>query len=184
MSHKLLQNMRSERGFSLLELLLVVGVGALLLLAGIGTYRLVTEGNNINNATQLLATLKQQTQRAFRGQATYGNAGDDLVPILVDLRAVPADVVTGPDGSEELVHPFGGSITITVGSSAGAGQSFVVTFEDVNQATCIQMGALYSQDNDSDFIEFTAGGSAVTDTDLVTLQAACTDDADISWEFY
>ena len=49
---------KTQSGFSLLELLLVVGVGALLLLAGLATYRLVSEGNNVNAATQMLNTLK------------------------------------------------------------------------------------------------------------------------------
>lgn len=42
---------KEEDGFTLLELLLVIGVGAVLLLSGMGIYGLSTQAHKINQTT-------------------------------------------------------------------------------------------------------------------------------------
>ena len=84
-------NARStERGFSLLELLLVIGVGALLLLAGLATYRIVTQGNNITEAQRLLNATKIGIQTLYQNQATYGADGDDITDVAVGGGVFPS----------------------------------------------------------------------------------------------
>ena len=149
---------KAEEGFSLLELLLVVGVGALLLLAGIGTYQLVTAGSTANEAVRLIATVKQQTQRAFQGQATYGANGTDLVPTLVAMQAFPSGVV---NAAGVPLDPWGGAMTgLAAQSPAGAaGDSFTITFPAVPTSSCIQIGTAFTE-NDTDFISLVVNGAA------------------------
>ena len=63
---------QTEAGFTLLELLLVVGVGALLLIGGIATYRLVSEGNKVTDTTRLIMTVRNEAQTLSQGQGYAG----------------------------------------------------------------------------------------------------------------
>src|SRR5688572_7331469 len=105
------QAKRGAKGFSLLELLLVVAVGAVLILAGLGAYRLVTENNNTNQATRLITTLKQQIQQAYQGQASYGTG--NIIDDLVSLRALPSDIGTSGTGDSMIAKGQFGNLLIT-----------------------------------------------------------------------
>lgn len=168
-----------EGGFSLLELLLVVGVGALLLLAGIATYRLVTQGTSVNEAVRVLTTIKEKTQRAFQGQRGYGTSGADLVPTLVTMKAFPAGVL---DGDDIPRHSWGGEIDIEVNTNS---QQFDITFNGVPTDACVNLGTTFDAD-DTDFVELSVGGAAVTgELNATTLSSACSQDSnDLTWTFY
>lgn len=172
---------KNQKGFSLLELLLVVAVGAVLILAGLAAYRLVTENNNVNESVRLINTLKQQTQRAYQSEGDYG-AGD-LVPVLTTLRAFPAGVLNAAGIPQ---HPYGGDILIV-----GANNTFTIVFEDIDEAACIQIGQSFDAAVDSDFVQLAVAegladgtGAALADTSIVTLDGACGADVEMAWTFY
>lgn len=176
----------AEGGFSLLELLLVVGVGALLLLAGIATYRLVTQGNDVNDAVRVLTTIKSQTQKAYQGQNGYGAAGTDLVPILVAMQAFPAGVL---DTNNLPIHPWGGAITIVSSNIIGDTRSFDIDFAGVPSDACINLGTVFD-DRDTDFLAMQIDGAAaavdgnglITPTTLVP-QCTANPTVNMTWAF-
>ncbi len=175
---------RKESGFSLLELLLVVGVGALLLLAGIGTYQLVTSGSTSNEAIRLIATVKQQTQRAFQGQQTYGAAGANLVPTLIAMQAFPSGVVN-PAGTA-AIDPWGGTMTITAAGAGGA--NFAIALPTVPTSACIQIGTAFTE-NDTDFVSLVVGGTTFNVGNPIStanLTTACSSAANVTmtWTFF
>lgn len=111
------QAARREDGFTLLELLLVIGVAALLLIGGIATYRLVSDGNKTTETTRLLLTIRQEASAmaqsqggVYTGVAFAGTGGgvDDASPLVTSgiLR----------DGQR---NAFNGSIAITTVPDAG-----------------------------------------------------------------
>lgn len=168
-------NRKNEAGFTLLELLLVVGVGAILLLAGIATYRLVTSGNNVNEGNKLVQTIKQQVQRLYQGQSTYGTA--NITAALVNAGIFPADALNGTTP----VTPWDTNIVVT-----GATNNFTITFQDLPEDACIQMGTT-DLSNDPDFVGITIGGTAPTDQSLANVDTRCVATAasnDIVWTFF
>lgn len=180
----LVRNRQKESGFSLLELLLVVGVGALLLLAGIGTYQLVTSGSTSNEAIRLIATVKQQTQRAFQGQQTYGATGTNLVPTLIAMQAFPSGVVN-PAGTA-AIDPWGG--TMTIASAGAGGANFAISFPTVPTSACIQIGTAFTE-NDTDFVSLVVGGTTFNVGNPITtanLTTACSGAANVAmtWTFF
>jgi type II secretory pathway pseudopilin PulG len=96
-----------EGGFTLLELLLVIGVAALLLIGGIATYRLVSEGNKATEATRLLLTLKQEANVLAQAQGGFYNG------IVFTSATATASVLTDMGvlriGQR---NPFGGMLAI------------------------------------------------------------------------
>lgn len=114
---------RREGGFTLLELLLVIGVAALLLIGGIATYRLVSEGNKATESTRLLLTIRQEAQilaqQSGQGYTDIDNAAMKTAGVLK---------------SEDQKNPFNGDLTIT-GDAAG----LTVVFDGLSEAGCMKM---------------------------------------------
>ena len=179
----------TSRGFSLLELLLVVGVGAVLILAGLSAYRLVSEGNAATQGIRQLQTLKQQVQQAYQGEAGYGTAaGADMVATLSTMRMLPPDMpVTGAT----LRNGFGSTTTIVTGPLVGGNAStFLITFNGVGTSACNKMGVVFSTATSSDFTNLsitpTGGGTANTAITVPTVgivSAACGNTNVMVWTF-
>jgi len=162
---------RGTKGFSLLELLLVVAVGAVLILAGLGAYRLVTENNNTNQATRLITTLKQQIQQAYQGQASYGNG--NILQDLVSLRALPSDL--GVAGSSATVaRGIFGDITLTAD-----GNTFSIEMADVPKGACVRLGQQFTPQNANDFVSLSVAGTefdqTATNMNQQTMLSTCSE---------
>ena len=170
------------RGFSLLELLLVVAVGAVLILAGLGAYRLVTENNNTNQATRLLTTLKQQVQQAYQGQASYG--ATNLLDDLTALRALPTDLGTSGTGDSMTAKGMFGTIAVT-----GATSNFRIAFNNVPKGACVRLGQQFTSQNANDFVSLQVGSTTYTQSSTITqasLTTACSDQSasnTMTWTF-
>ena len=179
----------SEKGFSLLELLLVVGVGALLLLGGLGVYRLVTQGNKTNEAIRLLSTIKNQTQLTFQNQALYEGEGatGDMVQILVAAGAIPSSAVnttTGAGASSTVYDPWGRAMTIeTAGTPDGS--QFAIGMTGISDDACVALGTVFNTDNDSDFVSLEVGTTSLTEQTVSALTGECDgDNNNMTWTFF
>jgi len=169
-------------GFSLLELLLVVAVGAVLILAGLSAYKLVSEGNAATQGIRQLQTLKQQTKQAFQAETGYGAAAaGDLTATLQNLRMLPPDM---PLNGTNLRNGFGGNTTVVAGATTA---TFVVTFANVSRNACAKMGMTFSAANASDFVGLSVNGAAaITAPTIAVLTGAtgCTaDNNTMAWTF-
>jgi type II secretory pathway pseudopilin PulG len=176
------RNRNNSSGFSLLELLLVTGMGALLLLAGIASYSLLASDSNIEKSLKLLAVTKQQTQRAYQGQRTYGIGSANLIPVLAAMKTFPSGVV---DKTGTPRHPWEGKILVK-----GAGQKFNITFAEVPSEACIELGNAFNQ-TDADFVSLKAGDIVFDDENPVSRDALASTDAcgagkkvDMVWSFF
>lgn len=162
-------NTKTQKGFSLLELLLVVAVGAILILAGLAIYRNITNNTQINEASRLVNVLKQETQRLYQGEPTYGAAGANLTAILVNAEAAPQRYVNGA----AIESPFSAApVTITA-----QGTQFDISFANVTQAGCLKLGLEYN-DDDNDFSIVNINGTdlgpdGANPVDVAGVNAAC-----------
>lgn len=171
-------NRKNEAGFTLLELLLVVGVGAILLLAGIGTFQLVSQGNNVNEASRLLATIKSGVQGLYQGQTTYGTSGTSLDTILVNAGVFPPNAL---DGTTPIT-PWNTNIDIVAEVA-----NFTIEFNDLPQEACIQMFT-NAISTDTDFVQvIVTGGTASAAPTLAEANTDCSATAtsnDVVWTFF
>lgn len=170
-------NYKSAKGFSLLELLLVVAVGAILILSGLAIYRNITNSTQTNDAVRLLNVIKQEVIRVYQGQPTYGT--DDFEAMLINMDAIPASSLEGSN----IVTPFvSGSDSVSV---TGQGETFRVSFNNVPQDACIRLFTSFTPD-DKEFSGFFMGSSEITSITPAQANTNCstTDSSnDMSWEF-
>jgi prepilin-type N-terminal cleavage/methylation domain-containing protein len=168
-----------SKGFSLLELLLVVAVGAILILAGLAIYRNVTQNVEINEATRLLNVIKQETQRLYQGEGSYGANGDSLEAILVNANIVPSgNLIAGA-----VRTPFSTDADV----NANTDGRFDITFNDVPSNVCINLALAYTED-DPDFDTISINGTSIDPTALGVAEAnaRCTaaTEVDMVWTFF
>lgn len=166
-----------ERGFSLLELLLVIGVGALLLLAGLATYRIVTEGNNVSETIRLLNAAKIGLQTLYSNQATYGTNGSDITEIAIEGGIFPARNVLS---ATQTVDPWRNNITV----NAVDPSNFTITLSNVPEAACVKLGTGFTPTTDADFVSVNINGEGdLTNPTVAEVQGDCDGDSDIVWNF-
>lgn len=166
-----------QQGFSLLELLLVVAVGAILLLAGLAVYRNVTDNAKVTETIRLLNVTKQETQRLFQGEGSY--PAQNLNAVLIDAKAFPTSALAG----NQVRTPYNGNVTVT-----GDGRTFVIRMNAIPESSCIKIGQTFASD-DADFVSLSIRGRVIAPGangvyEVLDLQNACNGDSRMDWEFY
>lgn len=140
----------TESGFTLLELLLVVGVGALLLVGGIATYRQVTSGNQTNEAQRELQRVTSSVRTAYQSQNDYSGLDTDT--------AIQLGVFPGLATGTTPTNPFGGDTTVVENGTDA--RLFDLEMTDVPEAACIRLGTSIQDPAELDNLDI--GGTAVT----------------------
>lgn len=156
-----------QKGFTLLELLLVVGIAAILIVAGITTYNLVNKSNQINETTRLVNTILDQTRRLFGSSNNYGTA--DIEAALYNSGSVPprykagAGVITTPFDQNAL------AVAVT-----GATQNFTIALR-VPPAYAPELAQNFNPGTSSDIISLAVcGATTITQANAATAMSAAT----------
>lgn len=175
-SHSLMGGLRKRDGFSLLELLLVVGVGAVLILAGLSAYKLVSDNNAANQGVRQLQTLKTQIQQAYQGEAGYPSGNTDIIQQLYSMRMLPPDMPpnsTTVTSITNLRNGFGGSTTV---NGASDGTTFDIIYNGVSRTACARMGVAYSANSTYDFVEVEINSTTLQNPTVGQVATACSGD--------
>lgn len=126
---KIISRKRSK-GFTLVEILLVVGFIALASIGIYAVYNKVATTQKASETARGLLLIKNGINELFAGQINYDGVSNQVV---INARIAPPSWI---NGSGELVHPFGGAINIGWG---GAGNALQITLSDVPDEACIKV---------------------------------------------
>lgn len=171
-----------QAGFTLLELLLVIGVAALLLIGGIATYRLVSDGNRATEATRLLLTLRQEAQQlAQQSGGTYAGIVYDTATDDTDNVFVASGVLRNLQN-----NPFNGAITIAPNANPA---ELDITFANVPRSACVKMFTAIVNPNEITQVAAGATGgnvelsnnAGVNDLTAVNAAPACENTNQMTW---
>lgn len=134
-----------RRGFSLIELLLVLGVLALLLVAAFVVYPQVSHANRVNKELSNLSNIQANMRSMF---ATVGTAYTKIpsataTATLNSARIFPSGMNGGIYTGSDIKHAWSGGVTLhaTTASHAGlpAGRAFTINYLEVPSQACVDL---------------------------------------------
>ncbi len=155
-------------GFSLLELLLVVGVGALLILAGLATYRMIVQDSAVNQTLSAIFATKASVKKTFASQ--NGDGAGSLIPALVAASGLPSSIRVDT-GTMTANHPLGGAFDVV--AAVGA---FRIELYDLEQSDCMKIGLAFDTRSEDDFVALEIGADTydlTTSPTAASLQTSC-----------
>lgn len=135
---------RKSQGFSLIELLLVLGVLAILLVAAFVVYPQVRDRNQANAEIQNLTAMKANLANLYASTGGNYTGLNDLT--VIRAKAVPATMISGNNLVSAWGKPlmFGvssspSSDTTTPGRSFPAGRYYSVIYAEVPNRICLPL---------------------------------------------
>lgn len=135
-------NRNTAKGFSLIELLLVLGVLAILLVAAFVVYPQVRDRNQANTEVSNLTTIKAGVNNLYAAKG--GNYTDLAKPIANQARVFPASMNNGTyTAGQAITSSWGGDVDIAANTAAQGGfaanRTFRVTYVAVPNGVCLPL---------------------------------------------
>lgn len=131
----------NRKGFTLLEVLLVVGVASVLITSGIFLYSMIDRNQKINDTVDMINIIAAQVRKTYANSPGYGDwdwssgSGNDIELGLFNNDAIPAKYKSDTASSEwasasnRLVSPFDKSdFAIAITGHAGTNWNKSPTF--------------------------------------------------------
>ena len=174
-----------QSGFTLLELLLTLGIIAVLAIAAFVIYPRVQAYNQSRQESNNVALIMAGMKTLYSANNyNFGDPGDDLTPVAIQGKVFPSTMVTN-SLTDTTAHPttFGG--TVTIGVSALSGGQIVIHYSAVPARTCVPLGEAIGS-----LAGVLIGGQSITDPttkklSIPRLTQACNTGADtLPMDFY
>lgn len=150
-------NQAKAKGFSLIELLLVLGVLAILLVAAFVVYPQVRDRNQANAEVSNLTAIKANVTNLYASKGGNYKGLDNTV--AVQARVYPSNMTTlagTGSGTSTANSAWGGDVTTVAGAGTNP-RTFTVTYTAVPAGVCLGLvsGAA------GNFSDITVGGTTV-----------------------
>jgi len=159
-----LKKKSKSKGFTLIEILLVVGFIAL---AGIGVYIVydkVTTSQAVNTENRNVDTIRAGAKNIYAGAKDYTGISQ---AVLANAKVVPDSMLTtsGTPPSTTINSSFGGTIAVApVAFNGGTNNAFTLTFSAVPADVCSRFVTTAA----ASFNKVVAGAQTVKDTSSTT----------------
>lgn len=151
------------KGFSLIELLLVLGILAVFLITAFVFYPQVRDRNQANTEVANLTSIKANINNLYAAKG--GNYNGLTSPIANQARAYPSSMNGGVFTSGATITSAWGQPVVAEASTGTAPRTFTVTYTAVPAGVCLGLvsGAA------GNFQDITVGGSSVFSGTPLTL---------------
>ena len=118
-----------RKGFSLMEMMLVLGAFAAIVAIGFWIYSIASERQRINTAQKQLASI----QKGISDMSGIYSDIDEARTMLLSSKTLPSNMISG----STLVNPWKGKITITPHN--GSDTFYDVSYYNVPSSSCIDL---------------------------------------------
>lgn len=135
----LIKNNRSKKGFSLLELLLVLGIIAALVVAAFIVYPKVQASQRAQAEANNIATIQAGVKALYTSASSFTGLTNT---VAVQANIFPDNMLSGSGTAAKPINVFKGSVAVaaaSTGPSAVAGSSFTITYSNVPAAECTKI---------------------------------------------
>lgn len=145
---------KAKKGFTLVEILLVVGFIAIATIGIYVVYQKVNEGGQTNTEARNIDTIRAGVKNLWgvnRDYSTLTNAG-------VIAARIPPNSMTNNGTATSMQNSFGGAVTIDpVARNGGNNNAFTITYNNVPAGVCTKLVPT----SGAQFDEVTVGGTVV-----------------------
>ncbi|ENK4556396.1 TPA: prepilin-type N-terminal cleavage/methylation domain-containing protein [Escherichia coli] len=135
----LIKNKKSKKGFSLLELLLVLGIIAALVVAAFIVYPKVQASQRAQAESNNIATIQAGVKALYTSASSFTGLNN---LVAVQAKIFPDNMLRGSGNFATPLHAFKGAVILDVantGPSSAAGSSFTITYYNVPAAECTKI---------------------------------------------
>ena len=131
----LIKNIKNKKGFSLLELLLVLGIIAALVVAAFIVYPKVQASQRAQAESNNIATIQAGVKALYTSASSFTGLTNT---VAVQAKIFPDNMLNG----STPINAFKGNVVVEsadTGPSAAAGSSFTITYSNVPAAECTKI---------------------------------------------
>lgn len=135
----LLKKRKNKKGFSLLELLLVLGIIAALVVAAFIVYPKVQASQRAQAESNNIATIQAGVKALYTSASSFTGLTNT---VAVQAKIFPENMLSGTGNTAVPINSFKGNVTLAAaatGPSAAAGSSFTITYANVPTAECTKI---------------------------------------------
>lgn len=169
---------KKQKGFTLVEILLVVGFIALASVGVYTVYNKVTLSNQANIESRNLDTIRAGVKNLYGGNSNYALPTAISPTVINNARITPESMRT-PGNAASITNSFGGSVNIApVSLGTGTNNGFRVTYPQVPGGVCVRLATT----GGSQFDQITIGTTVVkqfgtNQLDPAAAASSCNNDA-------
>lgn len=130
---------KSKKGFSLLELLLVLGIIAALVVAAFIVYPKVQASQRAQAESNNIATIQAGVKALYTSASSFTGLTNT---VAVQAKIFPDNMLSGSGTAAKPINAFKGNVTLVAantGPSSAAGSSFTITYDNVPAAECVKI---------------------------------------------
>lgn len=158
-----------ERGFTLIEVLGAIIVGAIIFAFAAFAIRNGIESSKVSNQNEALAHLRVSIQEAFASLHSYEDLNNDNA---IAARIVPSNMLTGAADDnvygDAIINEWNGAITLAPDNE---NRDFTITLAAVPQGACLKLARSAKQ-----WENMTVNDTAVERYGLQNVEEICTEE--------
>ncbi len=130
---------KNKKGFSLLELLLVLGIIAALVVAAFIVYPKVQASQRAQAESNNIATIQAGVKALYTSASSFTGLTNS---VAVQAKIFPDNMLSGSGSAAKPINAFKGNVTLAAdktGPSGADGSSFTITYSNVPAAECTKI---------------------------------------------
>jgi major structural subunit of bundle-forming pilus len=125
---------RRQKGLTLIETAMVLGVAALVIAGVLVLYNTANTSNKTSDALNQLNIIQQAVRNVYGGTAGFTGLTTDT---MVSSKSVPQKMITAAGG---MANSFNGPVTVDAATVATTDDGFAVVFSGIPQEACVALG--------------------------------------------
>ncbi|MGD1524395.1 type 4 pilus major pilin [Vibrio owensii] len=128
-----MRNFKKQAGATLMELTMVVGIIAIISIAGISYYNMVNNGNKIKDEVNNLNSLSAAVRNMFNTQGNYTGLTNQ---VILKSSTFPDRMRIAGNGNHIKHSWLNDGVDVAPKSASSTDDRFTVTYKDVPQDAC------------------------------------------------
>lgn len=162
---------RKQSGITLVELMLVLGVGLAIIITGLLFYNNVTESQRLNEGVRNLQSVTSAARNMFSSQGDYRGLTEEVV---MRASGFPQQM-EGPAG-DEMEHPWEDSadaVTMQEEDVNSTADAFSITFDNLPQEACVNLASQTYTSYDGLWVDNGVGSDANVIEGVADINTEC-----------